>query len=41
MIRAIFPRHAAGILREMSILTPAEQEELGRLCKKLGKGRNQ
>ena len=37
MIRSIFPRHAAGILREMSILTPAEQEELGRLCKKLGK----
>ena len=40
MIRAIFPRHAAGILREMDTLTPAEQEELGRLCKKLGKGRS-
>jgi len=25
----------------MDALTPAEQEELGRLCKKLGKGRNQ
>jgi MarR family transcriptional regulator, 2-MHQ and catechol-resistance regulon repressor len=37
MIQAIFPQHAAGILREMSVLTPAEQEELGRLCKKLGK----
>jgi MarR family 2-MHQ and catechol resistance regulon transcriptional repressor len=37
MIRAIFPRHAASIVREMGVLAPAEQEELGRLCRKLGK----
>lgn len=32
----LFPRHAAAITQELSILTPAEQDELGRLCKKLG-----
>lgn len=32
----LFPRHAAAISREMAILSPAEQDELGRLCKKLG-----
>jgi len=37
VIRALFPRHAAGILREITVLTPAEQAELGRLCRKLGK----
>ncbi len=37
LIREVFPRHAGGILREMSVLSPAEQEELGRLCRKLGK----
>jgi MarR family 2-MHQ and catechol resistance regulon transcriptional repressor len=36
-IRTIFPRHASEILREMGFLTPAEQEQLGRLCRKLGK----
>jgi MarR family 2-MHQ and catechol resistance regulon transcriptional repressor len=35
-IREFFPRHAAAITHEMSVLTPAEQEELGRLCRKLG-----
>jgi len=36
LIEAVFPRHAAGIAAEMSVLTAAEQEELGRLCRKLG-----
>lgn len=35
-IRDLFPRHAAGIADVMSALTPAEQEELARLCRKLG-----
>ena len=37
LIARIFPRHVAAILTEMSILTPAEQETLARLCRKLGK----
>ena len=36
LIARVFPRHAARITEEMSVLTPAEQEELGRLCRKLG-----
>jgi MarR family 2-MHQ and catechol resistance regulon transcriptional repressor len=36
MIRNIFPRHAAGIVKEMSILNRAEQDMLGTLCRKLG-----
>lgn len=38
LIAEIFPRQAALIAKEMSVLTPEEQETLGRLCKKLGKG---
>ena len=37
LIARIFPRHAARVTEEMSVLTPAEQDELGRLCRKLGK----
>ncbi len=36
-IERIFPRHAATITKELGILTQAEQETLGRLCRKLGK----
>lgn len=36
LIRRIFPRHVAAVVGEMSALTAAEQEELGRLCRKLG-----
>lgn len=39
LIQAIFPRQAAGIAEELNALTPTEQLELGRLCKKLGMGR--
>lgn len=35
-IQALFPGHAAAITEEFCCLTPAEQKELGRLCKKLG-----
>ena len=36
-ISRLFPRHAADIVEEMSILTPEEQETLGLLCRILGK----
>ena len=36
LISSFFPAHAARITTELSILTSAEQEELARLCKKLG-----
>lgn len=32
----LFPEHLRAILAEMTTLTPAEQDELGRLCRKLG-----
>ena len=32
----VFPRHAAKVREEMKVLTTAEQEELGRLCRKMG-----
>jgi len=38
LIARIFPGHVHAILREMGVLTPAEQDELGRLCRKLGRG---
>lgn len=31
-----FPRHAAAITREFSVLEPEEQEQLARLCRILG-----
>ena len=39
LIEAIFPRQAAAIAFEIDALTPEEQVEFGRLCKKLGMGR--
>ncbi|MGB5747499.1 MAG: MarR family transcriptional regulator [Desulfobacterales bacterium] len=36
LISNIFPSHAAEIARELDVLTPSEQQTLGRLCKKLG-----
>ena len=36
MIARIFPRHVRYIQEQLSILTPDEQDELGRLCKTLG-----
>lgn len=37
LISSFFPSHVAAVVEEMSILTPDEQEELGRLCRRLGK----
>ncbi len=37
-IRGIFPNHAARITAALSVLSPEEQTELGRLCRKLGRG---
>ena len=38
LITRIFPEHAKAIARVMSELTPAEQEELRRIARKLGRG---
>jgi len=37
LIHKIFPPHAAIIAKDLSVLTAAEQNTLGRLCKKLGR----
>jgi MarR family transcriptional regulator, 2-MHQ and catechol-resistance regulon repressor len=39
IIRSFFPGHAARVAEEMGTLTAGEQEELARLCKKVGLGR--
>ena len=36
LIESLFDDHVAGIVQEMAALTPSEQDELARLCKKLG-----
>ena len=36
LIAAIFPKQLAAIVAEMEALTDEEQDELGRLCRKLG-----
>ncbi|MEZ4671381.1 MAG: MarR family transcriptional regulator [Anaerolineae bacterium] len=38
LIAGIFPGHVRGIVDEMHKLTPAEQETLATLCRKLGCG---
>jgi MarR family 2-MHQ and catechol resistance regulon transcriptional repressor len=38
LITSFFPGHVARIVREMNTLTKAEQEELGKLCRKVGLG---
>ena len=35
LIENVFPRHRQAVVGEMGALTPEEQEELGRLCRKL------
>ena len=35
-IKKLFPDHVKAIVREMNVLSPSEQVELSRLCKKLG-----
>jgi MarR family transcriptional regulator, 2-MHQ and catechol-resistance regulon repressor len=38
LIAKVVPPHVEAIANEMNRLTPAEQEELRRICRKLGKG---
>ena len=38
-IEAVLPGHVAALVEEFKVLSAAEQETLGELCKKLGKGR--
>jgi MarR family 2-MHQ and catechol resistance regulon transcriptional repressor len=38
LIGKVFPLHARAVAHSMETLTPGEQEELGRLCRKLGRG---
>ncbi len=38
VISRVFPGHARRIAQAMASLTAAEQTELGRLCRKLGRG---
>jgi len=37
LIGRVFPLHARAVAQAMGALTPAEQIELGRLCRKLGR----
>jgi MarR family 2-MHQ and catechol resistance regulon transcriptional repressor len=39
LINKLFPPHAAVITKDLAVLTAAEQDALGRLCKKLGRKR--
>jgi MarR family 2-MHQ and catechol resistance regulon transcriptional repressor len=36
LVQQVLPRHVANIVAELSVLTPTEQDELARLCRKLG-----
>jgi MarR family 2-MHQ and catechol resistance regulon transcriptional repressor len=38
-IEAVLPGHVAALVEEFQVLSAKEQETLGELCKKLGKGR--
>ena len=38
-VEAVLPGHIAALVDEFKVLSPSEQETLGELCKKLGKGR--
>jgi MarR family 2-MHQ and catechol resistance regulon transcriptional repressor len=38
LIGGMFPSHAQHVVREMRALSPVDQAELGRLCRRLGRG---
>lgn len=38
-VEAVLPGHVAALVDEFKVLSVSEQETLGELCKKLGKGR--
>jgi MarR family 2-MHQ and catechol resistance regulon transcriptional repressor len=37
LIKRVFPKHLAQLVEAVSVLTPPEQDVLGKLCRKLGK----
>ena len=37
LIRDLFPRHVAALVQSFNVLTTAEQERLGELCRRLGR----
>ena len=37
LIEKIMPSHVAGVAKTFGLLTPAEQEQLGQLCRRLGR----
>ncbi|MBI1983584.1 MAG: MarR family transcriptional regulator [Acidobacteria bacterium] len=39
LIARIFPRHVAVLVKQMGALSASEQEKLGRLCRRLGRGK--
>jgi MarR family 2-MHQ and catechol resistance regulon transcriptional repressor len=39
-VEAVLPGHVAALVEELSVLSPKEQETLGELCRKLGRGRS-
>ena len=39
VIEAVLPGHVAALVEEFKVLSASEQQTLGELCKKLGKGR--
>src|SRR5215211_3549028 len=38
-LEAVLPRHVTALVEEFSVLSADEQQALGKLCKKLGKGK--
>lgn len=38
-VDAVLPKHVGALVEEFSVLSASEQQTLGALCKKLGKGR--
>lgn len=38
-IEEVFPGHLAGVVREMGVLSPGQQETLRSLCRTVGRGR--
>lgn len=40
LISGIFPDHVAHVVEAVGVLTPAEQQQLARLCRKLGLAQN-
>ncbi len=40
LLEGILPKHVAGVVNTLSVLPAAQQEELARLCRTLGKNRD-